>query len=228
MLKTVSALLLSLVCAGFAHAADDSFVAGKNWFAVEPPQPTSTGDKIEILEVFSYACPACNLFQPTMRKLRAALPADAEITHLPAGFRPDEDWPMFQRAFYSAQALGILDKAHDATFDAIWKDDGKLRITDPTTHRPLKPMPSIEDAGKFYAQYGVTAEDFAGVAQSFAVNAKVKRADQLIKSYGVDSTPTVIVNGKYRLTSTSAGGVDKVVPLVLFLIEKEKHAATAP
>lgn len=223
MLKTISALLLSLAFAGLAHAADDSFVAGKNWFAVEPPQPTSTGDKIEVLEVFSYACPACNLFQPTMRKLKEALPADAELAHLPAGFRPDEDWPTFQRAFYAAQALGILDKTHDATFDAIWKDDGPLRITDATTHRPLKPMPSIEDVGKFYAQYGVTAEEVVGVANSFAVNTKVKRADQMLKTYGVDSTPTIIVNGKYRLTSTSAGGVDKVVPLVLFLIDKEKQ-----
>lgn len=225
MLKTVSALLLSLACAAFAHAADDSFVAGKNWFAVEPPQPTSTGDKIEVLEVFSYACPACNLFQPTMRKLQAALPADAQLALLPAGFRPDEDWPMFQRAFYAAQTLGIIDRAHEATFDAIWKDEGTLRITDAATHRPLKPMPSIEDAARFYAQYGVTAEEFVGVANSFAVNTKVKRADQQLKTYGVDSTPTIIVNGKYRLTATSAGGIDKLVPLVLFLIDKEKQGA---
>lgn len=224
MLKSVSALLFGLAFAGFVHAADDTFVAGKNWFAVEPPQPTSTGDKIEVLEVFSYACPACNLFQPTMNKLKAALPADAEIAHLPAGFRPDEDWPTFQRAFYAAQALGILDKVHDATFDAIWKDDGPLRISDPVTNRPRKPMPSIEDVGKFYAQYGVRAEEFVGVATSFAVNTKVKRSDQQLKAYGVDSTPTLIVNGKYRLTATSAGGVDKVVPLVLFLIDKEKKA----
>ena len=123
MLKAFAALLLGLACAAFAHAADDTFVAGKNWFAVEPPQPTTTGDKIEVLEVFSYACPACNLFQPTMRQAQGgAAGRTPRSTYLPAAFRPDEDWPVFQRAFFAAQALGIVDKTHDAMFDAIWKE----------------------------------------------------------------------------------------------------------
>ncbi|GAA0717808.1 thiol:disulfide interchange protein DsbA/DsbL [Dokdonella soli] len=221
MLKRVSALLFGLAFAAFAHAEGDTFEAGKNWFAVEPAQPTSTGDKIEVVEVFSYACPACNFFQPTMAKLKAALPANAELVYLPAAFRPDEDWPTFQRGFYAAQALGILDKAHEATFDAVWKDDGTLHIADPTTHRPVSPMPSIDDVAKFYAKFGVKAEDVVGVANSFAVNTKMKRADAQLKAYGVDSTPTLIVNGKYRLTAQSAGGVDKVIPLVKFLVAKE-------
>lgn len=221
MLKRASALLLGLAFATFAHAADETFEAGKNWFPVEPAQPTANPGKIEVLEVFSYACPACNMFQPTMQKVKAALPANAELVYLPASFRPDEDWPVFQRAFYTAQALGILDKSHDATFDAVWKDDGTLRISDAATHRPLKPMPTIENIAAFYAQFGVKAEDVVGVANSFAVNTKMKRADAMLKTYGVDSTPTLVVNGKYRLTAQSAGGVDKIVPLIKFLVAKE-------
>lgn len=222
MLKHVSTLLFGLAFAALAHAAGDTFEAGKNWFPVEPPQPTATGDKAEVVEVFSYACPACNAFQPTMRKLKAALPADVELVYLPASFRPDEDWPVFQRTFYAEQALGLVDKAHDATFDAVWKNEGPLRIDDAATHRPIKPPPSIEDVAKFYTKFGVKAEDFLGVANSFAVNTRMKRADAQLKAYGVDSTPTLIVNGKYRLTAASAGSVDQVVPLVKFLIEKDK------
>jgi thiol:disulfide interchange protein DsbA len=221
MLKRASALLLGLAFATFAQAADETFEAGKNWFPVEPAQPTANAGKIEVLEVFSYACPACNMFQPTMQKVKAALPANAEMVYLPASFRPDEDWPLFQRAFYTAQALGILDKSHDATFDAVWKDDGTLRISDAATHRPLKPMPAIENIATFYAQFGVKAEDVVGVANSFAVNTRMKRADAMLKAYGVDSTPTLIVNGKYRVTAQSAGGVDKIVPLINFLVAKE-------
>lgn len=222
MFKRVSALVFSLAFATAAHAAGETFEAGKNYFVIEPPQPTSTGDKIEVMEVFSYACPACNMFQPTMHKVKEALPANAELVYLPASFRPDEDWPVFQRAFYAAQSLGIVDKTHDATFDAVWKDDGTLRISDAATHRPVKPMPTIEDVARFYATTaGIKAEDFVGVANSFAVNTKMKRADAQIKASGVDSTPTIIVNGKYRLTASSAGSIDKVVPLVKFLIEKE-------
>lgn len=224
MFKRVSILLLGLAFSVIGHAADE-FEAGKHYSLIEPPQATNTGDKIEVVEVFSYACPACNMFQPTMAKVKAALPANAELVYLPAAFRPDEDWPVFQRAFYAAQALGIADKVHEATFDAIWKDDGSLRISDAKTRRPVKQMPKIEDVGAFYAsKAGVKAEDFVGVANSFAVNTKMKRADSMIKAYGVDSTPTLIVNGKYRLTAATAGSLDKVVPLIKFLIEKESAA----
>jgi thiol:disulfide interchange protein DsbA len=219
-LKTVSALLLGLAISAGAHAAE-TFEAGKHYFPVEPAQPTSTGDKVEVVEVFSYACPACNSFQATMHKLKAALPANAELVYLPAAFRPDEDWPVFQRTFYSAQALGVLDKSHDATFDAVWKDDGTLRISDAATHRPVKPMPTIDDVAKTFAKFGVKPEDFSATASSFAINTKMKRADALMKAYGVDSTPTLVVNGKYRLTASSAGGLDQVVALVKFLVDKE-------
>ena len=223
MLKPVSALLFGLVFAVSAHAADEAFEAGKHYFLIEPPQATSTGDKVEVLEVFSYACPACNMFQPTIQSLKSSLPANAQMVYLPAAFRPDEDWPVFQRAFYAAQALGIADKAHEATFDAVWKDDGTLRISDAKTHRPVKPMPTIENVATFYTKFGVSEADFVGVANSFAINTKMKRADAQIKAYGVDSTPTLIVNGKYRLTASTAGGLDKVAPLVKFLIDKEAH-----
>lgn len=220
MLKSVSALLFGIAFAAGAVAAEP-FEAGKHYFAVEPVQPTSTGDKAEVVEVFSYACPACNSFQATMHKIKAALPANTELVYLPASFRPDEDWPVFQRTFYTAQALGILDKSHDATFDLIWKDDGPLRISDATTHRPVKPMPTIEDVGKAFTRFGVKADDFVATANSFAINAKMKRADTLLKAYGVDSTPTLVVNGKYRLTAQSAGGLDQVAPLIRYLIEKD-------
>ena len=67
-----------------------------------------------MLEVFSYACPACNAFQLTMERLRRALPANAQLAYLPAAFHAEEDWPMFQRAFFAAQACvdarGILQR----------------------------------------------------------------------------------------------------------------------
>ena len=119
MSKRLAALLFGLSLAGAASAAD-TFVAGTHWFPVEPPQPTTTGDKVEVVEVFSYACPACNFFEPTMRKLEAALPANAALVHLPASFRPDENWPVFQRAYYAAQALGIVDRSHKAMFGAVY------------------------------------------------------------------------------------------------------------
>ncbi len=221
MFKRVAALMFSLAFVAAAHAAEP-FEAGKQYFVIEPPQATNTGDKVEVVEVFSYGCIACNLFRPTMEKVKAELPANAELVYLPASFNTSEAWPMFQRAFFAAQALGIVDKTHEATYDAIWKDDGTLRVVDAKTRQLVKKMPTIEDVGALYAKVaGINAEEFIGVANSFAVNTKMKRADSLVKAYGVDSTPTFIVAGKYRFTGRSAGSFDQIVPLLKYLIEKE-------
>jgi thiol:disulfide interchange protein DsbA len=220
MSKRFVAVLLGLAVLALAHAQALPYEAGKQYFLVEPPQPTTTGDKIEVLEVFSYACPACNAFQTIANKIKSDLPANAEMAYLPAAFRPDEDWPVFQRAFFAAQSLGLVEKTHDAMFDAVWKE-GSLKITDPVTHKIVQPMPTIEDVAKFYARYGVTAEEFVGTANSFAVNTKMKRADSQVKTLGVDSTPTIVVNGKYRVTGASAGGMDKVPAVVAYLVDLE-------
>ena len=77
MLKRVSALLFGLCFAPLAQAAGEPFEAGKQYFLIEPPQPTGSDGKVEVLEVFSYACPACNYFQPAIERIKKALPANA-------------------------------------------------------------------------------------------------------------------------------------------------------
>ncbi len=173
--------------------------------------------------MFSYACPACNSFQPTLNKLKAALPANAQMAYLPAAFNPGEDWPVFQRAFLAAQSLGIVDKTHDAVCDAIWPD-GTLALADKTSHRllPGEKQPTILDVGKFYTRFGVKEDVFLSTANSFTVDSAMKRSDGLIRDYQVDGTPTLIVNGKYRVTPESAGGYLETVDLVLYLVSRER------
>jgi thiol:disulfide interchange protein DsbA len=87
--------------------------------------------------------------------------------------------------------------------------------------KPHAAWPTIEDVAKFYAKYGIDPKEFVGVANSFTVNTKIKRADDLMKAYGVDSTPTMIVNGKYRFTAGSAGGYAQSIELTQWLVAKE-------
>ena len=102
-MKTVFSALLTLVMAigAFTGAqAATTWTEGVNYFLVTPPRPTSlAAGKVQVTEVFSYACPACNLFQPTMHKLQKSLPPNAVVDYLPAAFNTVEDWPMFQLAF---------------------------------------------------------------------------------------------------------------------------------
>ena len=200
-------------------AATENWQAGKNYFLIEPAQATHTGNKIEVTEVFSWGCPACNASYPFIDKIRKALPSNAEMDYVPASFHPEEGWVLFQRTYYAAKALGVEAKAHDAMFDAIWKT-GELATY--ANGRPKRDLPTINDVAKFFAKYGVKPETFVATANSFAVNTKMRQADAYVKATGVDQTPTIIVNGKYRLTTVSAGGGwDKAQALVLYLVKKE-------
>src|SRR5271154_5379214 len=224
---------MKLICSAFTWAAlallasaptrsATTWTEGVNYFLVVPARPTSMpAGKVEVTEVFSYACPACNAFQPTMHKLKQSLPANAVIDYLPAAFNAGEDWPMFQLAYFTAQVLGIEQQAHDAMFDAVWKG-GDLSVIDPSTRGLKSRMPTIEDAAKFYNQRaGVPVDKFLATSKSFSVDLKVRTAEDLMKAYQIDRTPTIVVNGKYRLQVESAGGADQLIELVKYLVAKE-------
>ncbi len=137
---------------GAAMAAANTWVEGKHYALLGVPQRTTVpAGKVEVLEVFSYGCPACNRFQPVMEKLKANLPAGAQLAYLHASFNQSESWPMFQRAYITAQALGIADRAHQAIFDAVWKTD-ELAVVDQRSGRLKTPKPTIEDAARCYAR----------------------------------------------------------------------------
>jgi thiol:disulfide interchange protein DsbA len=223
MERLVAALLAVAVLAAVSDArAAQTWTEGRDYLLLSPTQATSVPDgKIEVMEVFSYACIACNGFQPVMERLRRTLPANAEITLLPASFNPAEDWPMFQRAYFAAWTLGIAERTHQAMFDAVWKT-GELAISDPTTHRLRSPQPSLEDAARCYARLaGINPAEFLATARSFAVEMRIRAADAQVAAMQVPGTPCIVVNGKYRVNMDSVGSGDELIDLVRFLVSRE-------
>jgi len=204
-----------------APAPASKWVEGKNYYLIQPPRPTGLpAGKVEVTEVFSYACPACNQFQSYMHELKKSLPPNAVLDYVPASFNSAEDWPMFQLAYETAKALGVADQAHDAMFDAVWTT-GELSTTDSSGNLKSR-MPTIEDAARFYEKRsGVPAAKFVTTSKSFNVDSQVRIDDEKLKQYGIDRTPTLIVNGKYRVVVQSAGGNDQAVELVNWLVAKE-------
>jgi thiol:disulfide interchange protein DsbA len=199
------------------------WIEGVNYFVIQSAQkPVIPPGKVEVTEVFSYACPACNVFAPTMHKLKQSLPANVVLDYLPAAFNSAEDWPMFQLAYCTAQALGVEDKVHDAMYDAVWKG-GDLSVTDASGNLKNH-MPTIDDAAKFYNQKaGVPIEKFLATSKSMTVDMCVRKDQELIRTYKIDRTPTIVVNGKYSLHVQSAGDVDKLIELVNYLVAKESN-----
>jgi len=225
------ALLSAALVSMGAHAQTAPWVAGKHYSVLPQAQRTTVAKgKVEVMEVFSYGCPACNHFRPMMKKLKTSLPPNAQMVYLPASWNAAEAWPLFQRAYLTAQSLGVADKAHEAMFDAIWTT-GELGVTDKNTNRLKSPadLPKIEDAARFYQRVtGVKAADFVAASKSFGVDLKVRQADRQITEMQVPSTPTLVVNGKYRLNNDTLKSTDELISLVLFLVAKESTAAAAP
>jgi len=220
----ITTFLLLAGAAGSAQA--QGFIENKDYYPVVPAQHTNVDPgKIEVLEVFSYGCPFCSQLNPFMREYRRTLPPNVQLLYLPASFNPAEDWPMFQRAAITAQVLGIFDKTHDAVFDSVW-NGGELAILDPATKGIRSRLPTIEDAARFYARVGgVPAAEFLEVAHGFAVDTRIRAAENLILAYHVDSTPTIIVNGKYRITGVSAGNLERMIAVTRWLVAQETAAA---
>ena len=216
--------VILLVSLRAAAQGAPNWVQGEHYFLIQPPQPTNLpAGKVQVTEVFSYACPACNQFYPIFDRLKAGLPANVVVDYVAASFNVAEDWPVFQRAFYTAQLLGIADRTQDAMFDAVWKS-GELAVFDQANNRLKSPLPTIEDVAAFYQRTaGVPKDKFLATARSFTVDVRMKRANAQVAAYQADSTPTLVVNGKYRLTVNSAGGYDQTLALVKYLVARESH-----
>ncbi len=216
--------LLALIAT--ASATAQTWTAGVHYSVIPTQRTNLAAGKVEVMEVFSYGCPACNSFRPVLKKLKASLPPNAQLVYLPASWHAEENWPVFQRAFLTAQSLGVADKAHELMYDAIWTT-GELGVTDRVTNRPKSRLPSIDDIARFYQRVtGVKAEDFVAASKSFSVDLKMRQADSQITAMQVPSTPTLVVAGKYRLNNDKLT-TDNMIALINYLVAKEGGAKAA-
>jgi protein dithiol oxidoreductase (disulfide-forming) len=225
-MKLIGAAMLGIVALALAPLSQgaQAWTEGNNYDVITPAQPTSVpAGKVEVMEVFSYGCPACNGFQPVMAALEHSLPANAQMAFLPASFKPREDWVMFQRAYFAAQTLGISARTHQAIFDAVWKT-GELGIADSVTGHLKVSQPSIEDAAKCYQRLtGVKPEVFLSTARSSRIDQKMRAADAQVIAMQVPGTPCIVVNGKYRVNLDSLQSQDDLISLVRYLVDKESR-----
>lgn len=173
-----------------ANGAIPGLKPGTDYEIIKGGQPFEPlAGKIEVVEVFNYVCPACAAFQPLVVSWKKTLGPDVRFTYVPAAF--GGNWDQYVRSFYAAQTMGILEKAHERTYDAIHLEN---RL------KGERGDDSDAEIAAFYAQFGVDAKQFAGNMKSFAVTGKFNKARQYIIQQQANSTPTLIINGKYRVT----------------------------
>ena len=199
--------VLTLLGLAFVSAsAEEAYQDGVDYERIVPAQPTAAAKgKIEVVELFWYSCPHCFRFEPYIERWLPKVKDRVDFIRLPAVLRPS--WEVHAKAFYTAEALGVLDKIHQPLFDAIHID--KRRLDD-------------EDAlADFFAEKGVDKQAFHKAFNSFAVDSEVKRAKQMTRRYRAMGTPAMVINGKYLTDPGMANGFVNILKVVDYLVGKE-------
>lgn len=171
------------------------------------PEPTkvSTGDKIEVTELFWYGCGHCFSLEPHIKTwLESGKPDNAEFVKVPAVF--SARWEFHAKAFYTMQALGVLDKANEGFFARI--------------HVARKPINSIGQFTEFLAQYDLSATQVEDAFKSFAVDNNFRNAKRITLASQARGVPAILVDGKYLTSVQQAGGTAQLFDTVNKLVKK--------
>ncbi len=172
-------------------------------------QPTHDPAKIEVIEFFWYGCPHCYSFEPVLEKwIKSLPPKNVEVIRQPAVF--SDLWGKHAKAYFTAEALNVVDKVHADFFDAIQNKKQHLETED--------------QLAKFFVAHGVNETEFHNAFNSFLVDAKMRQATDMVTRYGITGVPAIIINGKYKTNGPLAGSNEKMIEVMNHLIEQESKA----
>jgi len=190
------------IAAGAADSFEDAYRA------VRPVQPTHSGDRIEVLEVFWYGCPHCYTLEPYLEKWLADKPEDVEFRRMPG--LVSSGWIAHARAYFTAEKMGVVDRIHRPLFSAI--------------HREKKPIFKEDDLRAFFVgTSGVDGNEFSKIFNSKEIDIKMRQALVSQQKYMIDGVPAIIINGKYITNGTMAKSYDNIIKVIDYLVNKERQ-----
>lgn len=182
---------------------------GKQFTRIEPSVPTvAPPKKIEVLEFFSYACPHCSAFEPTVGEWTKKLPADVSFQRVPVPFLMNAE--NFMRIYYALDTMGQVPNMQRKVFNAVHVDRQYLE-------RPA-------DIAALMTKNGIDGTKFIEVFNSFSVATSVTRAKKLVAAYKMDSVPTIAVQGHYQTSPSMTGGLEQTMTVVDFLVQRYRKA----
>lgn len=208
-----TAVLFLLFSIGFAGLtmASTNITEGKDYTALNNPQPTENNGKIEVLEFFWYGCPHCDTLHPYIKGWLKNKPDDVSFRYVPTIFRPN--WVSGAKIFYTIEALQATETLHDKVYDAIHRDKIDLNKED-----------ILFD---WVEKQGINREKFEKAYHSFSVQNQVARSTQMSRQYELTGTPSIVVDGKYLTSGSLSGSSENTIKILEKLIEKARSEREA-
>jgi len=208
-IKQFVAVLFLIPLAFSVFAQPARFVAGTHYIELNNPVRTNDPDKIEVVEAFWYGCAHCFRFEPLLQNWVANAPDDVDFVLFPAQW--NQLMNIHSQIFYTAEALGVVDLIHEPAFNAINLEGNRLQ--------------NERQIAALFVEHGISEEDFTAAFNSFAVRTKVNQGDRRMRDYQVQSTPNLIVNGKYLIATGQAVPTQQMMlEVVDFLVDIERVA----
>jgi len=181
---------------------------GFDYRVLDSPQPARADGKVEVIEFFWYNCPYCNAMMPLIEPWAKRHRNHIVFKRVPVALK-DSAIPQ-QQLYYALESLGKVEALHSQIFNAI--------------HDEWIPLKTTEQMADFLEEQGIGKKQFLKAINSDAVMKKVQRAQQLTAAYGVDSVPTISVNGQYVTSASMVGGSQEDALLVVdHLVAKSKR-----
>jgi thiol:disulfide interchange protein DsbA len=181
-------------------------VEGKNYTRLKSPVPVETGQKIEVIEFFSYGCPHCAELEPHIDAWLAKLPPDVQFRRVPVFFQ--ERWINLGKIYYTLEAMGAEQKLSADVFKGI--------------HGQNLSLWNDKSFFDWAASKGLDRKKVEDIFGSFAIDGKVKRARQVAQNYNIQSVPTIIVDGKFVTASDRVGNHAQIPAAINELVAKAR------
>lgn len=183
-----------------------NYQAGIHYTVLNPAWDTEAEDEVVVYEFFGYLCPHCYSFQPYMKAFEQRKKDNVKLVRVPVVFQPI--WEIYAKAYYTAESMGLLEKSHNAFFEAI--------------HQHKKQFRTIEQIADWYASsFGVDKDKFLSTANSFMVDGMVRKGNQMMRQMQITSTPTIVVNGKFKPNAKQLKSREAMMDMVDYLIDAE-------
>jgi protein dithiol oxidoreductase (disulfide-forming) len=161
----------------------------------------------EVLEFFSFYCPHCFKFEPLMEQLKANLNEDVKIRKNHVNFLGKEMGPQLTQAYAAAELLEVEGKMASLIFDQI--------------HTQRKPINGEEGILALFKKAGISAPEAKGALASFPASGMASQMKRNTETFQIRGVPSLIVNGKYQVKTSSVKSTNEFIELVDFLTKKK-------
>ena len=207
-------LLVVVLLSTSVWAEGFQYEEGTHYARLDVPVKTRNADAVEVTEYFSYGCPHCYRFEPMIQQWKGGLSADVEFNRTPAIWSVT-GYELYARTYYTALALGVIDKVHYPLFQAI--------------HGDRRSLLDLKSMAIFMAELGIEPEVFVKTySDSFGVKAMYQQATARQRIYQSNGVPAIIVNGKYRVEAAMVDNSNSgMLQVVDYLIAKERALISA-